>query len=78
MKMTFDTNQSSYVGNPWPSDTRFQDLGRWQMTNFYRGIRGMSWRLLRAIDMAPAEIEDLIEKVKYDLTDLNLHFCFPM
>ncbi|KAJ4406651.1 hypothetical protein N0V82_010074 [Gnomoniopsis sp. IMI 355080] len=65
-------------GNPWPSDPRWQDLGRWQMTNFYRGIRGMSWKLLRALDMAPAEIEDLIEKVKDDLTNWNLHFCFPI
>lgn len=48
------------------------------MTNFYRGLRGMSWRLLRALDMPPEEIEDLIEKVKLDLTNRNLHFCFPM
>lgn len=48
------------------------------MTNFHRGLRGMSWRLLRGLGMSPEEVEDLIDKVKLDLTNLNLHFCFPM
>ncbi|KAJ4385430.1 hypothetical protein N0V93_009858 [Gnomoniopsis smithogilvyi] len=64
-------------GNPWPSDPRNQDLGRWNVTNLYRGIRGISWKLLRGLGMTPAEVEDLIEQVKFDITNVNLHFCFP-
>lgn len=66
------------LGNPWPSDLRNQDLGRWELANFYKAIRGISWKLLRALDMPAEEIEDLVEKVKFDMTNLNRHFCFPM
>lgn len=48
------------------------------MANFHRGLRGMSWKLLRGLGMPPEEVEELIEKVKTDLTNVNLHFCFPM
>lgn len=67
-----------YTGNPWPSDPRNQDLGRWNLTNLYRGIRGMSWKLLRGLGMTPAEVEDLIEQVKFDITNIDMHFCFPL
>lgn len=65
-------------GNPWPTDARNKDLGRWQVANFYRGLRGISWKLLRAGGMSAEEVEVFIEKVKSDLTNVDLHFCFPI
>lgn len=59
-----------YIGNPCRTDLINQELGRWEMMNF--------WKLFRAIDMPPAEIEDLVEKVKFDMTDSSMRFCFPL
>lgn len=48
------------------------------MTNFYRGLRGMSFKLLRAIGMSPDEIEEFIDATREDIRDTRLHFSFPM
>ncbi|ROW14996.1 hypothetical protein VPNG_03427 [Cytospora leucostoma] len=65
-------------GNPWPSDPKFHELGRWQMTNFYRGLRGMSFKLLRAHGMTPEKIEEFIGATREDIRDTRLHFSFPI
>lgn len=65
-------------GNPWPSEPKYQELGRWQMTNFYRGLRGMSFKLLRALGMSPDEIEVFIDATREDIRDTQLHFSFPI
>ncbi|KUI56233.1 tRNA1(Val) (adenine(37)-N6)-methyltransferase [Cytospora mali] len=65
-------------GNPWPSEPKYQELGRWQMTNFYRGLRGMSFKLLRAIGMTPDAIEEFIDATRADIRDTGLHFSFPI
>lgn len=48
------------------------------MTNFYRGLRGISFKLFRALGMSPDEIEDFINATREDIRDTQLHFCFPM
>lgn len=72
------TSSTRATGNPWPSDPKFHELGRWQMTNFYRGLRGMSFKLLRAHGMTPEEIEVFIDATREDIRDTRLHYSFPM
>lgn len=67
-----------FLGNPWPEGARYFDLGRWEMTNTIRGVRGVCFRLFREMGMPPEEIEDFVEKVKRDVTNADLHFCWPM
>lgn len=48
------------------------------MTNFYRGLRGISFKLLRALGMPPDEIEKFIDATREDIRNTELHFSFPM
>lgn len=65
-------------GNPWPSDPKYKDMGRWQMMNFHRGMRGMCWKLFRGYGMAPEDIESLVHLAREDLRSTKLHPSFPL
>lgn len=61
------------IVGPWPSDPKFQDIGRWHMLNVLRGLRGICWKLFRSLGMAPEEIEELVEQTKADLQNPSIH-----
>ncbi|KAF3766531.1 S-adenosyl-L-methionine-dependent methyltransferase [Cryphonectria parasitica EP155] len=63
--------------NNWPSDPRFHMLGKWQMTNADRAIRGTSWKLFRALGMSPEEIEDIVQRTKKDIRNTSIHGFIP-
>lgn len=63
---------TSTVG-AWPSDPKFQDVGRWHRLNVLRGLRGVCWKLFRSLGMTPEEIEDIVEKTKADLDNTSIH-----
>ncbi|KAK7731597.1 hypothetical protein SLS63_005283 [Diaporthe eres] len=65
-------------GNPWPEDPKLRELGKWQMTSLYRGLRGLSFKLLRALGMPPEAVEELISAAREDLRNTRLHFSFPI
>lgn len=65
------------IGNPWPSEPKFKELGLWQMTNSYKALRGFGWKLFRKMGMPPDEIEELVSLAKDDIRDTRLHFFFP-
>ncbi|KAG8165789.1 hypothetical protein KVR01_004341 [Diaporthe batatas] len=65
-------------GNPWPEDHHLKELGKWQMTNIYRGIRGLSFKLLRALGMTPQEIDEFVSAATEDVRDTRFHFSWPM
>jgi hypothetical protein len=48
------------------------------MTNIYRGIRGFSFKLLRALGMTPQEVEELSSAAGEDIRNTRIHFSFPM
>lgn len=65
-------------GNPWPSDPKYKEMGKWQMMNFYRGMRGLCWKLFRGYGMTPEDIESLVHLARQDLRDTRLHFSYPL
>ncbi|ROW04808.1 hypothetical protein VMCG_04782 [Cytospora schulzeri] len=64
-------------GNPWPTDPRAQEIGRWSMTNQYKGLRGMCWKVLRHYGMEADEIEDIVRLALNDIRDTRIHFYWP-
>lgn len=48
------------------------------MTSLYRGLRGLSFKLLRALGMPPEAVEELTSAAREDLRNTRLHFSFPM
>lgn len=73
-----DPYQFSTV-NPWPSDPKFSDIGRWELLNAQKAIRGMTWKLFRTgLGMTPEEIENFVESVETDFHDLSIHGFFPL
>lgn len=48
------------------------------MTNIYRGIRGFSFKLLRALGMTPQEIDELVSAASEDVRDTRIRFSWPM
>lgn len=64
--------------NEWPSDPKFHDVGRWQKLNTSKGLRGVSWKLLRSLGMLPEEIEELVEQVKADIKNTSIHAFTPL
>lgn len=65
------------LGNPWPTDPRAHEIGRWAMTNVYKGLRGMCWKVLRSYGMEPDEIEDLVRVTLDDVRNTRIHFYWP-
>lgn len=47
------------------------------MTNQYKGLRGMCWKILRSYGMEPDEIEDIIRLALNDIRDTRIHFYWP-
>lgn len=48
------------------------------MTSLYRGIRGLSYKLMRAIGMPPHAVDEFISAAREDVRDTRLHFSFPV
>lgn len=67
----------NFIGNPWPTDPRFKEMGQWSMTNQCNGLRGMCWKILRSCGMEPGEIEDIIRLALRDIRDTRIHFYWP-
>lgn len=65
-------------GNPWPEDPRLKELGKWQMTNIYRGISGISFKLLRGLGMSSQEVDKFVSAASEDVRDTRIHFSWPI
>ncbi|CAN8100941.1 unnamed protein product [Discula destructiva] len=63
--------------NPWPSDPKFMDIGRWELLNAVKGVRGLSWMLFKKLGMTAEEIEDMVKSVVADFHDFSIHAFFP-
>lgn len=48
------------------------------MTNLYRGLRGLSFKLMRALGMLPQEIEEFVSAAREDVRNTRIHFSLPM
>lgn len=48
------------------------------MTNLYRGLRGLSFKLMRELGMQPQEVEEFVSAAREDVRNTRLHFSFPM
>lgn len=48
------------------------------MTNMYRGLRSLSFKLLRSLGMSPQAVEEFVSAAREDLRNTALHFSFPM
>lgn len=66
-------------GNPWVKGTEQKQLGRMQMENILQGIHRVSMTLCtKVLGMAPEEVEPLLENVRKDLMNRNIHFYYPL
>ncbi|POS68737.1 hypothetical protein DHEL01_v212869 [Diaporthe helianthi] len=65
-------------GDPWPEDPNLKELGKWQMTKMYRGIRGFSFKLLRALGMTPQKVDECVSAAGDDVRDTRIHFPRPI
>lgn len=63
--------------NLWPTDPRPQEICRWPLTNQYKGLRGMCWKILRSYGMKTDEFEEIIRLALSDIRDIRWHFYLP-
>jgi hypothetical protein len=71
-------NPLMLVGNPWPIEPRWKELGKWLMTNTHRALRGMCWKILRNYGMEADEVEELLRLAIIDVCDTGIHYYYPM
>lgn len=64
--------------NPWPTEPKFHDLGRWMALNADKGTRGLGWKLFRCLGLAPEEIERIVEQSLRATHNLDIHGFTPV
>ncbi|KAH6656078.1 S-adenosyl-L-methionine-dependent methyltransferase [Truncatella angustata] len=47
---------------PWAADPKFKKMGAFNQSNLYDGVRGISWKLLRAAGMPAEQIEKIVNE----------------
>jgi hypothetical protein len=70
-----DVKERRFVSpiGPWAENPRFKQMGRYQLENLHRGIRGIGWNMLRASGMEPDAIELLLSQVEAEAMDNRNH-----
>ena len=64
-------------GNPWAKGRREKVLGTMQMTNILDGLHGISIGLFTKVHgMSVEEVEFLLEDVRKDLRNKDIHFYY--
>ncbi|KAH8202363.1 hypothetical protein TruAng_003436 [Truncatella angustata] len=58
---------------PWAADPKFKKMGAFNQSNLYDGVRGISWKLLRAAGMPAEQIEKIVNEVRRELRDKANH-----
>jgi hypothetical protein len=64
--------------NGWPNDPKSKRIGQFLLANAHSGLRAGAWQLLRALNWAPAEIEEFVSQVKEDWMNPNLHIYYRL
>ncbi|KAH8681994.1 methyltransferase domain-containing protein [Xylariales sp. PMI_506] len=76
-----DVQERRFVvpGNAWAKGRGNKTLGTWQMQNILDGLHGISIMLFtRLLGMAVDEVEALLEEVRRDLRNTDIHFYYPV
>lgn len=64
--------------NPWPIDPKDKEVARYFETDTVEALEGMSLKILALKDMTPDEIRALVERVKKDVTNREMHAYTPV
>ncbi|KAI1840746.1 hypothetical protein JX265_012969 [Neoarthrinium moseri] len=56
----------------WPDDPKFKLAGSYMARNISDNLKGLSWKMLGGMGMAPDEIESFLERVKVDVLTRSL------
>lgn len=54
--------------NPWPENSKLKEIGRFMMTKYCQGFRGVGWKALKALGHTASEIEQIVTGAKNDIT----------
>jgi hypothetical protein len=63
-------------GNSWPKGKDQKMLGLMQMANISDGLHGFSIHAMTKMGMAPEEINVLLDEVRSDLRNRQIHFYY--
>lgn len=59
--------------NPWPTDEKLKDIGKWSETNWLEGLAGWSYKPFLALGWSKNEIEVFLVDVRKCIQDRSVH-----
>lgn len=64
-------------GNPWPADPRQKQIGQYAEAKALGSAEAVSLEILpTGLGMALEEVRQLVQQVKEDISNINIHFYY--